>query len=67
MWFQRFNAAKCHWSGGRKPAVLEVLPYSLNQLDPNNGEILAEFEYRRIGFICRVITIDHNFFACQID
>ncbi|XP_031784415.1 dnaJ homolog subfamily C member 13 isoform X2 [Nasonia vitripennis] len=42
----RFPAYKHHWSDTRLPVVLEVTPYSLDQLDPATNMVLASYYYK---------------------
>lgn len=44
--FQRFNAYKHHWSDTRLPVVLEITPYSLDQLDPATNMVLASYCFK---------------------
>ncbi|XP_014205201.1 dnaJ homolog subfamily C member 13 isoform X1 [Copidosoma floridanum] len=41
----RFQAYKHHWSDTRLPVVLEITPYSLDQLDPATNMVLASYCY----------------------
>ncbi|XP_055621008.1 dnaJ homolog subfamily C member 13 isoform X2 [Toxorhynchites rutilus septentrionalis] len=47
----KFDAFKYHWSGTTLPAVLEVTPCSLDQLDPTTNTILASYNYKDIDSI----------------
>lgn len=49
--FQKFDAFKHHWSGTTLPAVLEVTPSSLDQLDPTTNTVLASYNYKDIDNI----------------
>ncbi|XP_012268108.2 dnaJ homolog subfamily C member 13 isoform X2 [Athalia rosae] len=42
----RYQAYKHHWSDTRLPVVLEVTPYSLDQLDPATNMLLASYCYK---------------------
>ncbi|XP_011314513.1 dnaJ homolog subfamily C member 13 isoform X2 [Fopius arisanus] len=42
----RYPAYKHHWSDTRLPVVLEITPYSLDQLDPATNVILASYYYK---------------------
>ncbi|KAF7993906.1 hypothetical protein HCN44_011175 [Aphidius gifuensis] len=44
----RYPAYKHHWSDTRLPVVLEVTPYSLDQLDPATNLLLASYFYKDI-------------------
>ncbi|XP_065077705.1 dnaJ homolog subfamily C member 13 isoform X2 [Ochlerotatus camptorhynchus] len=48
---QKFDAFKHHWSGTTLPAVLEVTPSSLDQLDPTTNTVLASYNYKDIDNI----------------
>ena len=43
---QRYQAYKHHWSDTRLPVVLEVTPYSLDQLDPATNMPLASYYFK---------------------
>lgn len=45
---QRYPAYKHHWSDTRLPVVLEITPYSLDQLDPATNVVLASYDYKDI-------------------
>lgn len=47
----KFDAFKHHWSGTTLPAVLEVTPSSLDQLDPTTNTVLASYNYKDIDNI----------------
>ncbi|XP_017781227.1 PREDICTED: dnaJ homolog subfamily C member 13 [Nicrophorus vespilloides] len=48
----RYNAYKHHWSDVRLPVILEVTPYSLDQLDPTTNHVLASYFFKdMVGFI----------------
>ncbi|XP_058835825.1 dnaJ homolog subfamily C member 13 isoform X1 [Topomyia yanbarensis] len=47
----KFDAFKHHWSGTTLPAVLEVTPSSLDQLDPTTNTVLASYNYKDIDSI----------------
>lgn len=57
----RYHAYKHHWSDTRLPVVLEVLPYSLNQLDPANNNILATYTFKEFEGICTVSDYHDGF------
>nr|XP_031831200.1 dnaJ homolog subfamily C member 13 [Nomia melanderi] len=42
----RYQAYKHHWSDTRLPVVLEVTPFSLDQLDPATNMVLASYCYK---------------------
>ncbi|XP_046608377.1 dnaJ homolog subfamily C member 13 isoform X1 [Neodiprion virginianus] len=42
----RYQAYKHHWSDTRLPVVLEVTPFSLDQLDPATNMLLASYCYK---------------------
>ncbi|XP_063990666.1 dnaJ homolog subfamily C member 13 isoform X4 [Diachasmimorpha longicaudata] len=44
----RYPAYKHHWSDTRLPVVLEITPYSLDQLDPATNIVLASYYYKDI-------------------
>ncbi|CAG9764959.1 unnamed protein product [Ceutorhynchus assimilis] len=50
----RYQAYKYHWSDIRLPILLEVTPYSLDQLDPTTNTILASYAYKDFEGICTV-------------
>lgn len=43
---QRFHAYKHHWSDTRLPVLLEITPYSLDQLDPTTSRVLASYYFK---------------------
>lgn len=45
---QKYQAYKHHWSGIDLPIVLEVTPYSLDQLDPATETVMASYCYKDI-------------------
>lgn len=45
---QKYHAYKYHWSDTRLPVMLEVTPYSLDQLDPTTKHVLASYYYKDI-------------------
>ncbi|XP_053683789.1 dnaJ homolog subfamily C member 13 isoform X2 [Sabethes cyaneus] len=47
----KFDAFKHHWSGTTLPAVLEVTPCSLDQLDPTTNTVLASYNYKDIDSV----------------
>lgn len=51
---QRYQAYKHHWSDIRLPTVLEITPYSLDQLDPATNKVLASYYYKDFEGICTV-------------
>lgn len=51
---QRYHAYKHHWSDIRLPVLLEVTPYSLDQLDPATNLVLASYCYKDFEGICMV-------------
>lgn len=53
-YLQRFHAYKHHWSDVRLPTLLEVTPYSLEQLDPATNKVLASYCYKDFEGICTV-------------
>ncbi|KAL3285793.1 hypothetical protein HHI36_000317 [Cryptolaemus montrouzieri] len=50
----RYHAYKHHWSDVRLPVVLEVTPYSLDQLDPTTNVVLASYNFKDFEGICLV-------------
>ncbi|XP_049787278.1 dnaJ homolog subfamily C member 13 [Schistocerca cancellata] len=44
----RYHAYKHHWSDTRLPVMLEVKPYSVDQLDPTTKHVLASYYYKDI-------------------
>nr|XP_022914945.1 dnaJ homolog subfamily C member 13 [Onthophagus taurus] len=48
----RYNAYKLHWSDIRLPVILEVTPYSLDQLDPTTSLVLASYYFKDFEGIC---------------
>ncbi|XP_023317683.1 dnaJ homolog subfamily C member 13 isoform X2 [Trichogramma pretiosum] len=42
----RYPAYKHHWSDTRLPVVLEITPYSLDQLDPATNMLLASYYFK---------------------
>ncbi|XP_030761294.1 dnaJ homolog subfamily C member 13-like [Sitophilus oryzae] len=48
----RYQAYKHHWSDIRLPVLLEITPYSLNQLDPTTNTILASYMFKDFEGIC---------------
>lgn len=57
----RYHAYKHHWSDTRLPVLLEVSPYSLNQLDPANNNILATYPFMDFEGICAVSDYHDGF------
>lgn len=57
----RYQAYKHHWSGTRLPALLEVGPCSLDQLDPSTNTILASYPYCDIQGIIPVRDVVGGF------
>ncbi|XP_055606556.1 dnaJ homolog subfamily C member 13 isoform X2 [Uranotaenia lowii] len=47
----KFDAFKHHWSGTTLPAVLEVTPCSLDQLDPTTNTVVASYNFKDIDGI----------------
>ncbi|KAJ8925386.1 hypothetical protein NQ315_009217 [Exocentrus adspersus] len=50
----RYQAYKHHWSDIRLPVILEVTPYSLDQLDPATNKVLASYNFKDFEGICTV-------------
>lgn len=50
----RYQAYKHHWSDIRLPVLLEVTPYSLDQLDPATNTVLASYAFKDFEGICTV-------------
>ncbi|KAJ3648782.1 hypothetical protein Zmor_020558 [Zophobas morio] len=50
----RYHAYKHHWSDVRLPIVLEVTPYSLDQLDPATNHVLASYCFKDFEGICTI-------------
>ncbi|KAK7873572.1 hypothetical protein R5R35_009276 [Gryllus longicercus] len=44
----KYNAFKYHWSDTKLPVLLEVTPFSLDQLDPTTNAVLASYFYKDI-------------------
>ncbi|KAF7280153.1 hypothetical protein GWI33_006329 [Rhynchophorus ferrugineus] len=57
----RYQAYKHHWSDIRLPILLEVTPYSLDQLDPTTNTILASYMYKDFEGICTVCDYKDGF------
>uniref|UniRef100_A0AAR5P1B7 J domain-containing protein n=2 Tax=Dendroctonus ponderosae TaxID=77166 RepID=A0AAR5P1B7_DENPD len=57
----RYQAYKHHWSDIRLPVLLEVTPYSLDQLDPTTNTILASYTYKDFEGICTVCDYPGGF------
>ncbi|KAL1502231.1 hypothetical protein ABEB36_007404 [Hypothenemus hampei] len=61
----RYQAYKHHWSDIRLPILLEVTPYSLDQLDPTSNTVLASYNYKDFEGICTVSDYPGGFvIAC---
>lgn len=54
LFLQRYQGYKHHWSDVRLPIMLEVTPYSLDQLDPATNHILASYCYKDFEGICTI-------------
>lgn len=54
MIFQKYHAYKHHWSDVRLPIILEITPYSLDQLDPATNLVLASYNFKDFEGICTV-------------
>jgi hypothetical protein len=52
--WQKYDACKHHWSDTRLPVLLEVTPYSLNQLDLATNHVLASYCYKDIEGMAEV-------------
>ncbi|XP_060515817.1 dnaJ homolog subfamily C member 13 [Cylas formicarius] len=50
----RYQAYKHHWSDIRLPVLLEVTPYSLDQLDPTTSSVLASYHFKDFEGICTI-------------
>ncbi|PNF36068.1 DnaJ subfamily C member 13 [Cryptotermes secundus] len=50
----KYHAYKHHWSDTRLPVLLEVTPYSLNQLDHATNHVLASYCYKDIEGMAEV-------------
>ncbi|CAG9859086.1 unnamed protein product [Phyllotreta striolata] len=50
----KYQAYKHHWSDIRLPVILEVTSYSLDQLDPTSGSVLASYYFKDFEGICTV-------------
>ncbi|KAJ8971338.1 hypothetical protein NQ314_000751 [Rhamnusium bicolor] len=50
----RYQAYKHHWSDIRLPVILEITPYSLDQLDPATNKVLASYSFKDFEGICTV-------------
>lgn len=61
MCFQRYQGYKHHWSDTRLPIVLEITPYSLEQLDPATNMILASYYYKDFEGIITVKDYSDGF------
>ncbi|XP_066249736.1 dnaJ homolog subfamily C member 13 [Euwallacea similis] len=57
----RYQGYKHHWSDIRLPVLLEVTPYSLDQLDPTTNTILASYTYKDFEGICTVSNYPGGF------
>lgn len=44
-----YKAYKYHWSDTRLPTMLEVTPYSLDQLDPTSNQVIASYFYKDLN------------------
>ncbi|XP_055697619.1 dnaJ homolog subfamily C member 13 isoform X2 [Phlebotomus papatasi] len=55
---QKYQAYKHHWSGIDLPIVLEVTPYSLDQLDPATETVMASYCYKDIEGIIGIQDYD---------
>lgn len=50
----KYNASKYHWSDTKLPVLLEVTPFSLDQLDPTTNAVLASYCYKDIEGMAEV-------------
>ncbi|XP_019866686.2 dnaJ homolog subfamily C member 13 [Aethina tumida] len=50
----KYHAYKHHWSDVRLPIILEITPYSLDQLDPATNLVLASYNFKDFEGICTV-------------
>ncbi|XP_058807941.1 dnaJ homolog subfamily C member 13 isoform X2 [Phymastichus coffea] len=57
----RFSAYKHHWSDTRLPVVLEITPYSLDQLDPATNMVLASYCYKDFEGLVTVKDYQNGF------
>lgn len=59
--FQRYEAFKYHWSETKLPVMLEVTPFSLDQLDITTTQVLASYCFKDIKAIQEVSDIPDGF------
>ncbi|XP_065167125.1 dnaJ homolog subfamily C member 13 isoform X2 [Atheta coriaria] len=57
----RYHAYKHHWSDVRLPVILEVTPYSLDQLDTATNTVLASYCYKDFEGVCTVADYPGGF------
>ncbi|XP_018321035.1 dnaJ homolog subfamily C member 13 isoform X1 [Agrilus planipennis] len=57
----RYHAYKHHWSDTRLPVVLEVTPYSLDQLDATTNHVLSSYCYKDFEGICMISDYSGGF------
>ncbi|CAH0774017.1 unnamed protein product [Bemisia tabaci] len=57
----KYEAFKHHWSGTKLPIVLEVTPYSLDQLDTATNQLLASYCFYDIECIRDVSDVPTGF------
>ncbi|XP_065200940.1 dnaJ homolog subfamily C member 13 isoform X2 [Planococcus citri] len=57
----RYEAFKHHWSDTKLPVMLEVTPFSLDQLDITTAQVLASYCYKDIKAIQDVSDIPDGF------
>lgn len=50
----KYHAYKHHWSDTRLPVLLEITPYSLDQLDPTSNHLLASYSFKDFEGICTI-------------
>ncbi|KAB0803499.1 hypothetical protein PPYR_00469 [Photinus pyralis] len=57
----RFHAYKHHWSDTTLPVMLEITPYSLDQLDPTTNHVLASYCFKDFEGICQIADCTGGF------
>lgn len=58
---QRYEAFKHHWSETKLPVMLEITPFSLDQLDITTAQVLASYCYKDIKAIQDISDIPDGF------
>ncbi|XP_067003788.2 dnaJ homolog subfamily C member 13 [Anabrus simplex] len=57
----RYHAYKYHWSETKLPVMLEVTPFSLDQLDPTTCAVLASYYYKDFEGLAEVTDLPGGF------